>query len=108
LGLGSVDKVPDEKTVWALREKLTGSVLIEDILTLFNNRLEQRELIPDQDQMLNASFTMAPRHRNTPEENKKAKNGEDDDLRKDSPHKIIAQGYQCPSDKEEQRELLRL
>lgn len=87
LGLGSGDKVPDEKTVWAFREKLTESGLIEDIFAMFNDHLEQKELILNQGQMLDASFTVAPRQRNTREENQKIKDGEGEDLWKDRPHK---------------------
>lgn len=87
LGLGSGDKVPDEKTVWAFREKLTESGLIEDIFAMFNDHLELKELILNQGQMLDASFTVAPRQRNTREENQKIKDGEGEDLWKDRPHK---------------------
>jgi hypothetical protein len=37
--------------------------------------------------MIDASFTIAPRQRNTREENKKIKKGEGDDLWNDKPHK---------------------
>jgi len=87
LGLETGDKVPDEKTVWAFREKLTGSGLVEDLFAQFNDYLEQKELILNQGQMLDASFTVAPRQRNTREENQKIKDGEGGDLWNDSPHK---------------------
>ena len=41
----------------------------------------------DEGQMIDASFTVAPRQRNTREENKKIKNGEGDDLWNDKPNK---------------------
>ena len=37
--------------------------------------------------MVDASFTTAPRQRNTPDENKKIKDSEGDDLWNDKPHK---------------------
>lgn len=87
LGLETGDKVPDEKTVWAFRENLTRSGLVEDLFGLFNDHLEQKELIFNQGQMIDASFTVAPRQRNTREENQKIKDGEGKDLWKDRPHK---------------------
>ena len=40
LGLESGDKVPDEKTVWAFREKLTNEGLVENIFSQFNDYLK--------------------------------------------------------------------
>ena len=45
LGLESGDKVPDEKTVWAFREKLTNKGLVEDLFSQFTKHLESKELI---------------------------------------------------------------
>jgi len=87
LGLESGDKVPDEKTVWAFRENITKSGLIEDLFVQFNAFLEAKELIFNEGQMIDASFTVAPRQRNTREENEKIKKGEGDDLWNDKPHK---------------------
>jgi len=87
LGLETGDKVPDEKTVWAFRESLTKSGLIEDLFTQFKSFLETKELILNEGQMIDASFTVAPRQRNTREENEKIKNGEGDAYGKTSPIK---------------------
>ena len=87
LGLETGDKIPDEKTVWAFRENLTKSGLIETLFNEFNSFLETKELILNQGQMIDASFTVAPRQRNTREENEKIKNGEGADLWNDKPHK---------------------
>lgn len=87
LGLHSGDKIPDEKTVWAFRESLTTSGLIEDLFTHFKSFLETEQLILNEGQMIDASFTVAPRQRNTREENAKIKKGEGDDLWNDRPHK---------------------
>jgi IS5 family transposase len=87
LGLESGDKVPDEKTVWAFRENLTNKGLVEDIFSAFTNYLESKGLIMNQGKMIDASFTVAPRQRNTREENKKIKEGEGDELWKDNPNK---------------------
>jgi IS5 family transposase len=87
LGLETGDKVPDEKTVWSFRERVTKTGLIEDLFAQFNSFLEKKELIFNEGQMVDASFTVAPRQRNTREENKKIKKGEGDDLWKDKPNK---------------------
>jgi len=87
LGLETGDKVPDEKTVWAFRENVTKLKLVEDLFVLFNNQLESKGLIFNEGQLIDASFTVAPRQRNTREENEKIKNGEGDDLWNDQPHK---------------------
>lgn len=87
LGLGTADKIPDEKTVWAFRERVTKSGLIEDLFNQFKGYLEAKELIFNEGQMIDASFTVAPRQRNTKEENEKIKNGEGDGLWNDKPHK---------------------
>ena len=87
LKLETGDKVPDEKTVWAFREALTKTGLVEDLFKQFKDYLEQKELIFNEGQLIDASFTIAPRQRNTREENKKIKNGEGDDLWNDKPNK---------------------
>jgi IS5 family transposase len=87
LGLETGDKVPDEKTVWAFRENLTKTGLSEDLFNEFKSFLESKALILNEGQMIDASFTVAPRQRNTREENEKIKNGEGDELWNDKPHK---------------------
>lgn len=87
LGLESGDKVPDEKTVWAFRENITKSGLVDILFTEFMNHLESLGLIFNEGQLIDASFTVAPRQRNTRDENTKIKAGEGDELWNDNPHK---------------------
>jgi IS5 family transposase len=87
LGIESGDKVPDEKTVWLFRENLTNKGLVEDIFAQFNLYLENEGLIMNQGKIVDASFTLAPRQRNTREENKIIKSGQGDELWKDQPNK---------------------
>lgn len=87
LGLESGDKVPDEKTVWAFREKLTNNGLIEKIFFQFTEYLKLRGLIMNEGKMVDASFTIAPRQRNTRDENKKIKEGRGNELWNDKPNK---------------------
>lgn len=87
LGLEAGDKIPDEKTVWAFRESVTNAGLADALFYQFKNYLESKELIFNEGQLVDASFTIAPRQRNTREENEKIKKGEGDDLWNDHPHK---------------------
>jgi len=87
LGLESGDKVPDEKTVWAFRENLTNSGLVEIIFTQFTAYLENNGLIMNEGKMIDASFTIAPRQRNTKDENEAIKEGRGKELWNDNPNK---------------------
>jgi len=87
LGLASGDKVPDEKTVWLFRENLTKTGVIENLFYQFVNYLESKGLIFNEGKLIDASFTVAPRQRNTREENQKIKDGEGDKLWNDKPNK---------------------
>jgi IS5 family transposase len=87
LGLETGDKVPDEKTVWAFREQLTKTGLVDELFGQFIEYLESKELIFNEGQIIDASFTIAPRQRNTREENQQIKNGQGKDLWNDNPHK---------------------
>lgn len=87
LGLESGDKVPDEKTIWAFREKLTDMGLVEDLFDLFGQQLKEKGLIFNEGKILDASFTEVPRQRNTREENKQIKEDNGDELWNDQPNK---------------------
>lgn len=75
LGLEIGDKVPDEKTVWSFIKRLTKTGLVEELFEYFVSFLEEKELIFNEGQMIDASCTVAPRQRNTREDNKSIKNG---------------------------------
>ena len=87
LGLETGDKVPDEKTVWSFRERITKTGLVEELFEQFVSFLEGKELIFNEGQTVDASFTVAPRQRNTREENNKIKKGEGDNLWNNKPNK---------------------
>src|ERR1035437_6129989 len=72
---------------WALREHLTKGGVVDLLFSQFITFLEEKNLIFNEGKLIDASFTIAPRQRNTREENEKIKNGEADDLWKDQPHK---------------------
>ena len=60
---------------------------MEKIFENFNSDLESKGLIMHEGKMVDASFTVAPRQRNTREENKAIKEGRGDELWNDNPHK---------------------
>ena len=69
------------------RENLTRSGAIELLFSEFIQFLENRNLIFNEGQLIDASFTIAPRQRNTREENEKIKKGEGSELWDDQPNK---------------------
>ncbi len=87
LGLSTGDKVPDEKTVWLFRERLTKTGLVEELFEQFTSFLEEQALIFNEGRLIDASFTVAPRQRNTKDENKTIKEGKGDDLWNNKPNK---------------------
>ncbi len=61
--------------------------LIEILFEQFRQYLEKQGFIFNEGQLVDASFTVAPRQRNTREENAKIKAGEGKELWNDNPHK---------------------
>lgn len=80
LGLASGDKVPDEKTIWAFSEKMAKSGLSEKLFQQFVDELNEKGLIFNEGQIIDASFVLAPKQHNTRDENKDIKNGKGGDL----------------------------
>ena len=87
LGLSSGDKVPDAKTIWLFREKLTKNGASEILFQKFVDFLNSKQLIFNEGRMVDASFVLAPRQHNTPDENRRIKDDGGDELWKDDPHK---------------------
>ena len=75
LGLSLNDKVPDEKTVWAFRNKLIDKGLEKELFEKFTTLLESHDLIAHEGKIIDASFVEAPRQRNSREKNKEIKEG---------------------------------
>ena len=73
LGLSLNDRVPDEKTVWDFKERLTELQLEKELFKLFNSKLEENNLIAHEGKIIDASFVEMPRQRNTKAENKHIK-----------------------------------
>ena len=87
LGLSLDDKVPDEKTIWDFRERLTSKGLEAELFEAFAALLAEHGLIAHQGQLVDASFVEVPRQRNTREENKTIKAGKDPAEWEDQPNK---------------------
>jgi len=87
LDLSSGDNVPDEKTVWSFRERLTNLDMVKILFSQFRGYLESKGFIINEGKMVDASFTVAPRQRNSRDENKKIKEGKGDELWNDKPNK---------------------
>ena len=76
LGLTLADDVPDSKTIWFFRERLTESGLVEILFETFIKKLEALNLIINEGKIVDASFVEVPIQRNRREENKQIKQGE--------------------------------
>jgi len=75
LGLSLGDQVPDAKTIWLYRDKITNSEAEKELFDLFNKRMELQGVITRKGSLLDASFVEAPCQRNTRDENKDIKEG---------------------------------
>lgn len=86
LDIRNVDDVPDEKTVWKYKDILAKTGTWDSLFLQFNKYLDTLGLIVNEGKIIDASFVIAPRQRNTREENKKIKKGHGDELWNDEPH----------------------
>ncbi|MCP1203675.1 IS5 family transposase [Acetobacter oryzoeni] len=73
LGLGHSDRVPNAKTIWLFRERLTEAGAIQQLFERFDATLRNAGYLPMSGQILDATLVAAPKQRNT--------NGEKEDLR---------------------------
>lgn len=75
LGLGLSDRVPDARTIWLFREKLTKAGAIHPLFDRFDAVLRALGYIAMGGQILDASLIAAPRQRNTEDEKNDLKQG---------------------------------
>lgn len=75
LGLGLTDKVPDAKTIWSFRERLTKADAVEALFARFDRAIREAGYIPMSGQIVDASLVSAPKQRNTDGEKKDVKEG---------------------------------
>ena len=77
LDIHTVAKVPDEKTVWACKNRLAEDSIFDRLFDEFRTFLDDKGLSFNEGKIIDATFVEAPKQRNTNEENKqiKASNG---------------------------------
>lgn len=80
LDIVCMEDVPDEKTVWKYRDALAKDGTFDLLFKRFNEYLATLGLILNEGKIIDASFVVAPRQRNTHEENEKIKEGKGDEL----------------------------
>jgi transposase, IS5 family len=68
LGLSLADRVPDARTIWLFREKLTKAGAIRGLFERFDATLRAAGYIAMSGQIVDASLIAAPKQRNTQEE----------------------------------------
>jgi IS5 family transposase len=75
LNLDLQDKVPDARTIWLFRERLTKAHALKKLFDRFDHYLRERGYIAMSGQIVDASLVAAPRQRNTNEEQEMIKEG---------------------------------
>jgi len=75
LGLGLSDRVPDARTIWLFREKLTKAEAIKLLFAQFDAGLRAAGYIAMGGQIVDASLISAPKQRNTDAEKAAIKEG---------------------------------
>jgi transposase, IS5 family len=88
LGLSLSDRVPDARTIWLFREKLTKARAIKMLFERFDATLREAGYIAMSGQIVDASLIAAPRQRNTDDEKKAIKEGRIPDEWKEKPAKL--------------------
>jgi transposase, IS5 family len=76
LGLGINNPVPDAKTIWLFRDKLTGSGMVEKLFGHLDKQLDKDGIIVHKGKLVDASIVEVPVQRNSRNENKQLKDGE--------------------------------
>jgi IS5 family transposase len=88
LGLSLSDRVPDARTIWLYREKLTKAGTIEPLFARFDEALRASGYIAMSGQIVDASLVAAPRQRNSETEKQAIKEGHIPDDWKSHPAKL--------------------
>jgi len=88
LGLSLSDRVPDARTIWLFREKLTKAEAIKPLFARFDAALREAGYIAMGGQIVDATLVAAPKQRNTEEEKKAIKEGRVPETWKAKPAKL--------------------
>jgi len=67
LGLGINQPVPDAKTIWLFRDKLTAGGMVDKLFRLLDQQLDQDGIIVHQGKLVDASIVEVPIQRNSRE-----------------------------------------
>ena len=76
LGLRAASKVPDATTIWLFREDLTRAQLVEELFNRFDQFLGEAGFRAQKGQIIDASIVRVPVQRNSRDENRQIKAGE--------------------------------
>ena len=88
LGLGINDPVPDAKTVWLFRDKLTQGGMIEKLFGQLDKQLDKDGIIVHAGKLVDASIVEVPVQRNNRDENKGIKEGQVPEEWKENENKL--------------------
>jgi IS5 family transposase len=88
LGLSLADRVPDARTIWLFREKLTKAGAIEGLFARFDTALRASGYIAMSGQIVDATLVPAPKQRNSEDEKKAIKAGRIPEGWAESPAKL--------------------
>lgn len=88
LGLSLADRVPDARTIWLYREKLTRAGAIEGLFARFDQALRASGFIAMSGQIVDATLVSAPKQRNTEDEKQAIKEGRIPEAWADKPAKL--------------------
>ena len=88
LGLSLSDRVPDARTVWLYREKLTKVGAVKTLFDRFDAMLRAKGYIAMSGQIVDASLIAAPKQRNTDEEKTAIRQGRIPEDWKNNPAKL--------------------
>ena len=88
LGLSLADRVPDARTIWLFREKLTKAAAIKPLFVRFDPALRAAGFLAMGGQIVDASLIAAPKQRNTEEEKKAIREGRIPEAWKAKPAKL--------------------
>jgi len=88
LGLSLGDRVPDARTIWAFRERLTRARAVERLFDRFDAAVRAAGYIPMSGQIVDATLVAAPKQRNTEAEKAALKAGRVPSAWKERPAKL--------------------
>lgn len=88
LGLGLSDRVPDARTIWLFRERLTKADVVKRLFDRFDTALRASGYIAMSGQIVDASLIAAPKQRTTQEEKQAIKEGRVPEAWTDKPAKL--------------------